>query len=56
MLAVLRHLEPSKEVRGAYQYNNLMYLVAGMVAERITGPRWEDFTRTRILDPLGMGI
>jgi hypothetical protein len=42
--------------KSAYQYNNLMYLVAGMVAERITGPRWEDFTRTRILDPLGMGI
>jgi CubicO group peptidase (beta-lactamase class C family) len=55
MLAVLRHLEPSKEFRGAYQYNNLMYLAAGTVAERITGQRWEDFTRTRILDPLGMG-
>jgi CubicO group peptidase (beta-lactamase class C family) len=54
MLAALRHLEPSKEFRRAYQYNNLMYLVAGMVAERITGQRWEDFTRSRILDPLGM--
>jgi len=31
MLAVLRHLEPNKEFRSAYQYNNLMYLVAGMV-------------------------
>jgi CubicO group peptidase (beta-lactamase class C family) len=54
MLAALRHLEPSKEFRSAYQYNNLMYLVAGMVGERITGQGWEDFTRTRILDPLGM--
>jgi CubicO group peptidase (beta-lactamase class C family) len=54
MLAALRHLEPSKEFRRAYQYNNLMYLVAGIVAERITGQRWEDFTRSRILDPLGM--
>jgi CubicO group peptidase (beta-lactamase class C family) len=54
MLAVLRHLEPSKEFRSAYQYNNLMYLVAGMVAERITGQRWEDFTRSRILNALGM--
>jgi hypothetical protein len=25
-----------------------------MVAERISGQRWEDFTRRRILDPLGM--
>src|SRR5215831_14104192 len=54
MLAVLRHLEPNKEFRSAYQYNNLMYLVAGMVAERITGQRWEDFTRSRILNALGM--
>jgi CubicO group peptidase (beta-lactamase class C family) len=54
MLAALRHLEPSKEFRSTHQYNNLMYLVAGMVAERITGQRWEDFTRSCILDPLGM--
>jgi len=54
MLAALRHLEPSKEFRGTYQYNNLMYLVAGMVAERITGQRWEDLVRTRVLDQLGM--
>jgi CubicO group peptidase (beta-lactamase class C family) len=54
MLAALRHLDPSKEFRSAFQYQNIMYLVAGMVAERITGQRWEDFTRGRILDPLGM--
>jgi CubicO group peptidase (beta-lactamase class C family) len=54
MLAALRHLDPSKEFRSAFQYQNIMYLVAGMVAERITGQRWEDFTRARILDPLGM--
>jgi CubicO group peptidase (beta-lactamase class C family) len=54
MLAALRHLEPNKEFRRAYQYNNLMYLVAGMVAERITGQSWQDFTRSRILVPLGM--
>src|SRR5262249_46994551 len=54
MLAALRHLPPSKEFRDTYQYNNLMYLVAGMVAERSTGLSWEGFTRTRILDPLGM--
>jgi CubicO group peptidase (beta-lactamase class C family) len=54
MLAALRHLDPSREFRSAFQYQNLMYLVAGMVAERIAGQRWEDFTRARILDPLGM--
>jgi hypothetical protein len=29
-------------------------MVAGMVAERITGQSWEDFTRARIMTPLGM--
>jgi len=54
ILAALRHLEPSKPFRGAWQYNNLMYLVAGLVLERASGERWDDFVRTRILLPLGM--
>jgi hypothetical protein len=29
-------------------------MVAGMVAERVTGQSWEDFTRARIMNPLGM--
>jgi CubicO group peptidase (beta-lactamase class C family) len=54
MLAALRHLEPSKPFRSAYQYQNLMYLVAGIVLERISGQCWENFIRDRILLPLGM--
>jgi CubicO group peptidase (beta-lactamase class C family) len=54
ILAALRHLEPSKPFRGAWQYNNLMYFVAGLVLERVSGERWDDFIRTRILRPLGM--
>jgi CubicO group peptidase (beta-lactamase class C family) len=54
MLAALRHLEPSKPFRSTWQYNNLMYLVAGLVLERVSGERWEDFVKTRILLPLGM--
>jgi CubicO group peptidase (beta-lactamase class C family) len=54
ILGALRHLEPSKPFRGAWQYNNLMYFVAGLVLERVSGERWDDFIRTRILLPLGM--
>ena len=54
MFAALRYLEPSRDIRTSYQYSNLGYLVAGMIAERITGQSWEDFTRDRILAPLGM--
>jgi CubicO group peptidase (beta-lactamase class C family) len=47
MLTALRYLEPSKDIRAAYQYCNLGYVAAGMVAERISGQTWEDFTRER---------
>ena len=50
----VRYLEPSKDLRTTYQYNNLMFLTAGYLAEQVTGTRWEDLVRRRILDPLGM--
>ena len=54
MFAALRHIEPSKDIRSEFQYCNLGYVVAGMVAERISGQSWEDFTKDRIFKPLGM--
>jgi CubicO group peptidase (beta-lactamase class C family) len=54
MLAALAHLEPSRDFRTSYQYQNLLYNAAGMLAERITGQSWEEFTRARLLEPLGM--
>jgi CubicO group peptidase (beta-lactamase class C family) len=56
MLAALRHVEPSADIRTTYQYCNLGYLVAGMVAERISGQRWTDFTRARLTDKLEMKV
>lgn len=53
MLPLLRHLAPSRELRDTFQYSNLGYMVAGMVAERISGQSWEDFTTERLLKPLG---
>jgi len=50
----LRYLEPNKGFRESYQYNNLMYMVAGLLVERITGMSWNDYVRQNILDPLGM--
>ena len=54
ILERLRYLEPSKELRAGWQYNNLMYLAAGMVDERVSGKPWEDLTRDRIFRPMGM--
>jgi CubicO group peptidase (beta-lactamase class C family) len=56
MLAAMRYLEPSEDVRSALQYQNLGYLVAGMVAERVSGQSWTDFTRARLTDKLRMTV
>jgi CubicO group peptidase (beta-lactamase class C family) len=56
MLAAMRHLEPSADIRSAHQYLNLGYLVAGMVAERISGQSWTEFTRARLTDKLHMNV
>lgn len=50
----LRYLEPSASLHAKYQYNNLMYMTAGVMLERISGVAWEEFVRRRLLDPLGM--
>lgn len=50
----LRYLEPTKSFRSAWQYQNLMYMTAGVLTEKISGQTWEDFTRQHIFEPLGM--
>ena len=50
----LRFLPLSKDLRQAFQYCNLGYLVAGHLVEVISGTRWEDYLRTRLLTPLRM--
>lgn len=40
--------------QGAYHYSNLGYLIAGCMAEKITGATWESLMRKRIFKPLGM--
>jgi CubicO group peptidase (beta-lactamase class C family) len=54
LFARLRHLEPTRDLGEEFQYQNLMYLTAGYLAERVTGKSWETLVRERILDPLGM--
>lgn len=50
----LRHLEPNKGFREEFQYNNLMFMTAGYLTERVTGQGWEEQVRARIFQPLGM--
>src|SRR5215813_3255898 len=56
MLAAMRYLEPSDDIRSTFQYLNLGYLVASMVAERVSGQSWTEFTRARLTDKLHMNV
>ena len=50
----LQFLEPSKDFRTAWQYQNLMYMVAGYLVGHVYKMTWEKFVQERILDPLEM--
>lgn len=54
LIEKLRYLEPSAPFRTKFQYNNLMYTLAGFTLEQIAHKRWEDSVRENIFIPLEM--
>ena len=54
LLQRLQYLEPTKDLRSFWQYQNLMYMVAGYLVERISGQSWEEFVREHLFQPLEM--
>lgn len=50
----LRFLEPSKDFRSTWQYQNLMFMTAGYLAGRVADMPWEELVRQKIFAPLGM--
>src|ERR1700733_11036066 len=44
----LRYLEPSKDFRASFQYQNLMFMTAGYLAGRVAGSSWESVVKSRI--------
>jgi CubicO group peptidase (beta-lactamase class C family) len=54
MLTNFQHFEPVSPFRTKYDYDNILYIVAGEVIRRVSGQRWEIFVKERILEPLGM--
>ena len=47
-------MKPAYTFRGDYQYNNITFIPAAMIIEKVTGKSWEDNVRERIFQPLGM--
>jgi CubicO group peptidase (beta-lactamase class C family) len=50
----LPYLPLNKDLREAFQYNNLMYATAGVLIDRVSGSTWEAEVTNRLLKPLKM--
>jgi CubicO group peptidase (beta-lactamase class C family) len=50
----LRFLKQTSPFRTKYDYDNLLYMVAGEVVTRVSGMSWEQFVEERIMKPLEM--
>ncbi|MDX1666275.1 MAG: serine hydrolase [Saprospiraceae bacterium] len=50
----LPHLPPSRGFREAFQYQNIMFMTAGLLIEEVSGESWEAYLAENIFDPLGM--
>ncbi len=54
LLDILPYLQFSTGFREKLQYNNFMFLAAGMTVGKVSGGTWEEFVQDRIFNPLGM--
>lgn len=55
-MAVLESLwsKPLPRKPGAFHYSNIGYVLAGVLAEKVTGKSWEQLLYTEIAEPLGL--
>jgi CubicO group peptidase (beta-lactamase class C family) len=54
LLTNFQYFEPISAFRTQYDYDNVLYRVAGEVIKRVSGMSWNVFVRKRILEPLEM--
>jgi len=54
VISSLKYLRPTTGFRDGYAYDNLLYIVAGEIVERVSGQSWTDFITDRIFTPIGM--
>jgi CubicO group peptidase (beta-lactamase class C family) len=50
----MQYLPISQGFRRDFGYQNLMFMLAGKVVERVSGQTWSDFVRTHFFEPLDM--
>ena len=54
IVARVRYLKPVAGFRTQFGYQNVMFVTAGQVVEKVTGKTWPQFVKERILKPLKM--
>ena len=54
MISRLRTVKPSSSFRSRWEYNNVVYSMAGAIIAKASGMPWEQFIRTRLFAPLQM--
>ena len=54
LLQRIKYMEPTAPVRQVFQYNNFMFLLQGMITEKLTSKSWEENVKEKIFTPLGM--
>lgn len=50
----LAYIHPDAGFRTLFQYQNAMYVAAGVAVGKVTGSTWDAFVQQRIFQPLGM--
>lgn len=54
MIHNLRFLKPVSSFRSKFDYDNLLYIVAGEVISRVSGQTYDDYIKQHFFKPLGM--
>ena len=54
LVSRIKHQKPFTSVRNQWYYNNFMFMLQGVIAERITKKSWGENIKEMIFDPLGM--
>lgn len=54
VLSSFQYFKPVSAFRTKFDYDNLLYWVAGELVGRVSGMTWEKFVQTRIMEPLKM--
>ena len=54
IITSFQHFKPQSAFRTKFDYDNLLYMVAGEVVKRVGGKSWEQFIKERIFEPLEM--